>query len=142
MENKTPINFEEMIACTATVRERMKKSKKPAKSLKSLSFDEDLDNDSDLKTAIIRKINGSHLTYSDLYAYCTKVKGGDISEGQKFACNIISGLKHRPTMIDTRVSLLCDFLSCDLLIRERKKIEPTKAAISLEDADAEDEKID
>ena len=67
------------------------KEKKPSTSLRPLKFDIDPE-DSPLKQDLVRRINEKNLTYSDLYAYCTKVKNGDIAEGQKFGYNIISGL--------------------------------------------------
>ena len=61
--------------------------------------------------------------YSDIYNYCTTLKGGDISEGQKLGYNIISGLKNRHTFIDTTLTLLADFLDLDILFVDRKKAE-------------------
>jgi hypothetical protein len=89
------------------------KEKKPSTSVKPLQFDTDPD-DSPLKAAIIERINARDLTYSDIYAYCTEIKGGDIAEGQKLGYNIISGLKNRHTMIDTTFSMLCDFLKLEV----------------------------
>lgn len=96
------------------------KEKKPSTSLRPLKFDVDPD-DSPLKQDLVRRINEKNLTYSDLYAYCTKVKNGDIAEGQKFGYNLISGLKNRRSMIDTTYSLLIDFLELELVLVERKK---------------------
>ena len=102
------------------------KEKKPSTSVKPLQFDPDPD-DSPLKAAIIERINAKDLTYSDIYAYCTEIKGGDIAEGQKLGYNIISGLKNRHTMIDTTFSMLCDFL----------KLEVRLVPIATEDEDEE-----
>lgn len=108
------------------------KKKKPSTSIKPLKFDRHPD-DSPLKDELIKRINERNLTYSDIYAYCTKLKGGDISEGQKLGYNIISGLKNRHTMIDTTFSMLCDFLNLDIMLVERE---------SVEDSDEEDLDID
>jgi len=96
------------------------KEKKPSTSVKPLQFDPHPD-DSPLKAAIIDRINAKNLTYADIYTYCTDLKGGDISEGQKLGYNIISGLKNRHTMIDTTFSMLCDFLSLDVILIPRKE---------------------
>ena len=98
------------------------KQKKPSTSVKPLKFDPHQE-DSPLKAAIIERINARNLTYSDIYNYCTDLKGGDIAEGQKLGYNIISGLKNRHTMIDTTFSMLCDFLGYDVMLIERKKDE-------------------
>lgn len=98
------------------------KSKKPSTSIKPLKFDPSPD-DSPLKAEIVRRINEKNLTYSDLYAYCTKVKDGDIAEGQKFGYNIISGLRNRPSMMDTTFTMLCDFLNLDVLLVSREESE-------------------
>ena len=112
-------NFEPIVANIEKVKKmKAAKAKKPSTSIKPLKFDESSE-DSPLKTEIIRRINSKNLTYSDLYAYCTKVKGGDISEGQTFGYNIISGLKKRHTMLDTTFLILCDFLSLDINLVER-----------------------
>lgn len=94
------------------------KAKKPSTSVKPLKFNPHPE-DSPLKAAIIERINAKNLTYSDIYAYCTELKGGDISEGQKLGYNIISGLKNRHTMIDTTFTMLCDFLKLDVMLIER-----------------------
>lgn len=94
------------------------KEKKPSTSLRPLKF-EISPEDSPLKQDLVRRINEKNLTYSDIYAYCTKIKGGDIAEGQKFGYNLISGLKNRRSMIDTTYSLLIDFLGLDIILVER-----------------------
>ena len=99
-----------------------KSKKKPSTSIKPLKFDPSPE-DSPLKAEIIRQINMRNLTYSDIYNYCTTLKGGDIAEGQKLGYNIISGLKTRHTMIDTTFSRLCDFLNLDITLVERQPIE-------------------
>lgn len=101
-----------------------KSKKKPSTSIKPLKFDPSPE-DSPLKAEIIRQINMRNLTYSDIYNYCTALKGGDIAEGQKLGYNIISGLKTRHTMIDTTFSRLCDFLNLDITLVERQPIEKT-----------------
>lgn len=95
------------------------KQKKPSTSIRPLKFEAHPD-DSPLKAEIVRRINEKNLTYSDIYAYCTNLKNGDISEGQKLGYNIISGLKNRHTMIDTTFSMLCDFLELDVMLVSRK----------------------
>lgn len=95
------------------------KQKKPSTSIRPLKFEAHPD-DSPLKAEIVRRINEKNLTYSDIYAYCTNLKSGDISEGQKLGYNIISGLKNRHTMIDTTFSMLCDFLELDVMLVSRK----------------------
>ena len=101
---------------------KAKKDKKPSTSVKPLKFDPHPE-DSPLKAAIVERINERDLVYSDLYDYCTEIKDGDIAEGQKFGYNIISGLRHRHTMIDTTFSMLCDFLVLDVILVERKEDE-------------------
>jgi hypothetical protein len=96
------------------------KQKKPSTSVKPLKFDPHPE-DSPLKAAIVERINAKNLTYSEIYNYCTDLKGGDVLEGQKLGYNIISGLKNRHTMIDTTFSMLCDFLGYDIMLVERKK---------------------
>lgn len=94
------------------------KQKKPSTSIRPLKFEPNSE-DSPLKAEIVRRINEKNLTYSDIYAYCTTLKNGDISEGQKLGYNIISGLKNRHTMIDTTFSMLCDFLNLDVMLVDR-----------------------
>lgn len=101
---------------------KAKKSKKPSTSVKPLTFEPHPD-DSPLKAAIVERINAKDLVYSDLYDYCSDIKGGDTSEGQKLGYNIISGLRHRRSMLDTTFSMLCDFLEIDVLLVERKEDE-------------------
>jgi hypothetical protein len=98
------------------------KQKKPSTSIRPLKFEESPE-DSPLKSEIIKRINEKNLTYSDIYAYCTALKGGDIAEGQKLGYNIISGLKNRHTFIDTTLTLLADFLKLDILFVDRKETE-------------------
>ena len=105
------------------------KKKKPSTSVKPLKFDID-PNDSPLKTEIIRRINERNLTYSDIYAYCTNVKGGDNAEGQNLGYNIIYGLKHRHTMIDVTLAMLADFLDLDILFVERKHADDEEEEVS------------
>jgi hypothetical protein len=94
------------------------KAKKPSTSAKPLKFDPN-PNDSELKAAIIKRINDANLTYADIYKYCTELKNGDIAEGQRFGYNIISGLKHRPTMIDNTFLILCNFLGLEITLVPR-----------------------
>lgn len=96
------------------------KKKRPSTSIRPLKFKED-SADSPLKAEIIRRINEKNLTYADMYEYCTKVRGNDIAEGQNLGYNIIYGLKHRHTMIDTTFTMLCDFLNLDITLTERPK---------------------
>lgn len=95
------------------------KQKKPSTSIRPLKFETNPD-DSPLKEEIIKRINEKNLTYSDLYNFCTELKGGDNSEGQKFGYNLISGLSKRHTMIDTTFALLCDFLGLEICLVEKK----------------------
>ena len=95
------------------------KQKKQSTSIKPLKFEEN-PNDTPLKAEIIRRINAKNLVYSDLYNYCAKLKGGDINEGQKFGYNLISGLRNRNSMIDSTLSLLCDFVGIDILFVDRQ----------------------
>jgi hypothetical protein len=118
---KTRYDLSEVVANIDKVKlQKAAKEKKPSTSIKPLTFDLHPD-DSPLKAAIIERINANNLTYSDIYNYCTDLKGGDISEGQKLGYNIISGLKNRHSMIDTTFSMLCDFLKLDILLVERKE---------------------
>lgn len=123
MKNKENFNFDEVLVNLDKVKEiKASKEKKSNKSIKPLNF-EPLPGDSPLKAEIIRRINEKNLTYGDLYEYCTKIKGGNVDEGQNFGYNIISGLRKRHTMIDTTFAMLCDFLEIDikLVSREDKK---------------------
>lgn len=94
--------------------------KKPSRSLIPLKIEPN-PNDSPLKSEIVRRINERNLIYSDLYNYCTKLKDGDCTEGQKLGYNIISGLKKRPSMMDTTFLMLCDFLELDVHLVSRNK---------------------
>lgn len=119
MGNKPQYDLSSIVANIDKVKEmKATKQKKPSTSIKPLKFDPNPE-DSPLKAEIVRRINEKNLTYSDLYAYCTKVKDGDIAEGQKFGYNIISGLKNRKSMIDTTFTMLCDFLNLDVLLIDR-----------------------
>lgn len=97
---------------------KAKTVKKPSTSVKPLKFDPN-PNDSPLKEEIVRQINARNLTYSDIYEYCTKIKNGDIAEGQRLGYNLITGLKKRNTMLDTTFSMLCDFLQLDVVLVRR-----------------------
>jgi hypothetical protein len=123
MENKKPtkMDFSTVIANVDKVKAaKAAREKKPSTSVKPLKFERHED-DSPLKAAIIERINAKDMTYSDIYAYCTTLKDGDIAEGQKLGYNIISGLKNRHSMIDTTFTMLCDFLNLDVHLVERKK---------------------
>lgn len=120
MEKKSRLDFSSVVANIDKVKElKAKKQKKPSVSLKPLKFEENSE-DTPLKAEIVRRINAKNLNYSDMYAYCTKLRNGDIAEGQKLGYNIISGLKNRHSMIDSTLSLLADFLQLDILFVERK----------------------
>lgn len=116
------LDFEEMIAASDEIRAKKVKVKKPPTSVKPLKFDI-LDGDSDLKVAIVKKINEKNLVYSDLYSFCAKLKDGDIEAGNKMASNLINGLKNRHTFIDTTLSLLCNFLNIDIHFVDKKQDE-------------------
>lgn len=123
---KSVISEEKLIHIAQDVDKIKKKKavtkKRQSTSTKPLKFEVNV-NDSPLKAAIIDRINARDLTYADIYKYCTEVKGGDVSEGQRYGYNIISGLKTRPSMIDTTFSLLCDFLNLDIMLVERKSVD-------------------
>lgn len=120
MEEKRKFDLSGVVANIDKVKQmKAAKPKKANTSIRPLKFDRDPD-DSPLKDEIIRRINERDLTYSDIYEYCTKLKGGDTAEGQKLGYNIISGLRKRHTMIDTTFSMLCDFLRLDIMLIERK----------------------
>jgi hypothetical protein len=117
---KKKFDFSTVIANVDKVKAaKAAKEKKPSTSVKPLKFTPHTE-DSPLKAAVIERINAKDMTYSDIYQYCTDIKGGDIAEGQKLGYNIISGLKNRHTMIDTTFSMLCDFLGLDIMLVERK----------------------
>lgn len=125
MENKKNNNYDlsSIVANIEKVKEmKAARQKKPSTSIKPLKFTPNPD-DSPLKAELIRRINAKNLTYSDIYEYCTKLKNGDITEGQRFGYNIISGLRNRSTMIDTTFSMLCDFLELDIMLVSRNKAE-------------------
>jgi hypothetical protein len=118
-KNDKRFDFSTVIANVDRVKAaKAAKEKKPSTSVKPLQFDPHQE-DSPLKAAIIERINSRNLTYSDIYVYCTELKGGDIAEGQKLGYNIISGLKNRHTMIDTTFTMLCDFLQLDVMLINR-----------------------
>jgi len=120
-KNDKRFDFSTVIANVDRVKAaKAAKEKKPSTSVKPLKF-EPHQEDSPLKAAIVERINSRDLTYSDIYTYCTELKGGDIAEGQKLGYNIISGLKNRHTMIDTTFTMLCDFLQLDVMLIERAK---------------------
>lgn len=105
MENNQKYDLAAIVANIEKVKAmKASKAKKPSTSIKPLKFDPSPD-DSPLKAEIVRRINEKNLTYSDIYNYCTKIKNGDNSEGQKLGYNIISGLKNRHTMICKMVTL-------------------------------------
>lgn len=119
-ENKNNFDLSSIVANIDKVKQmKAAKQKKPSTSIRPLKFDPHPD-DSPLKAEIIKRINAKNLTYSDIYAYCTTLKNGDISEGQKLGYNIISGLKNRRSMIDVTFSMLCDFLKLDVMLVDRK----------------------
>lgn len=123
MTDKTSFDMSSAVANIEKVKKmKAAKAKKPSTSIKPLKIDPN-DEDTPLKAEIVRRINEKNLTYSDIYAYCTELKGGDIAEGQKFGYNLISGLKNRRSMIDSTLSILCDFLDLDILFVEKKPIE-------------------
>ena len=123
MTNKNnAFNFDTYLKNADKVKEqKAKKAEKTVtQSSKPLTFTTS-DLDSPLKAAIVHRINEKKLTYSDLYEYCTNIKGGDSAEGQKFGYNLISGLRNRHSMIDTTAILLCDFLDLDIHLVPRVK---------------------
>lgn len=124
--NKKQFDLSSVVANIDKVKQmKAAKPKKANTSIRPLQFDQDPD-DSPLKDELIRRINEKNLTYSDIYDYCTKLKGGDTSEGQKLGYNVISGLRKRHTMIDTTFSMLCDFLNLDIMLVERQPQEDTE----------------
>jgi len=119
-EKKNKLDFSSVVANIDKVKEmKAKKQKKPSTSIKPLKFEESPE-DTPLKAELVRRINAKNLTYSDIYDYCTKLKDGDISEGQTLGYNIITGLRKRHSMIDSTVTLLADFLGLDILFVERR----------------------
>ena len=118
---KEKFNFELIIANTDKIKEikNFTKEKRTSTSVKPLKFLPN-EKDSPLKAVIVERINSKNLTYSDLYNYCSNLRGGDDAEGQRLGSNIINGLRNRPAMLDTTLSMLCDFLSIDIMFRERK----------------------
>lgn len=124
MKKKEDFNFNPIVADIERVKamKAAKTKKKPSTSIKPLKF-EPSPEDSPLKAEIIRQINSKNLTYSDIYNYCTKLKDGDIAEGQKLGYNVITGLKTRHTMIDTTFSMLCDFLDLDISLIDRHPVD-------------------
>jgi hypothetical protein len=122
MSKNNGFDFSTVIANVDKVKKSkgLKKNKIPSTSIKPLTFEPHPD-DSPLKAAIVERINAQDMIYSDLYNYCTDLKGGDHAEGQKFGYNIISGLRNRHTMIDTTFSMLCDFLNLDIMLVQRQR---------------------
>lgn len=120
-KNNNNLDFTTIVANVDRVKKaKASKKKKPSTSVKPLSFDPHPE-DSPLKAAIIDRLNANDMVYSDLYNYCSEIKGGDYAEGQKLGYNIISGLRHRHSMLDTTFSMLCDFLNLDVMLVERKE---------------------
>jgi len=123
MGKNNKMDFTTIVANVDRVkRSKASKKKKPSTSVKPLAFEPHSD-DSPLKAAIVDRINSQDMTYSDLYNYCSDIKDGDYAEGQKLGYNIISGLRHRHSMLDTTFSMLCDFLDLDVMLLERKEDE-------------------
>lgn len=141
MEEKK-IDFAEMIKASAEIRAKLNTTKKPPTSVKPLKF-EKLEGDSALKQAIIDRINSANLTYSDLYNYCARMKNGDVEAGNKMGSNLINGLRNRHTMIDTTLSLLCDFLDYDIYFIPRSKEKKEEAeGITLIHEDGSSEEVE
>lgn len=133
MDKKNVYDLSSIVANIDQVKKlKASKQKQPSKSIRPLKFDPHPE-DSPLKAEIVRRINEKNLTYSDIYQYCTNIKNGDISEGQKLGYNIISGLKNRHSMIDTTFSMLCDFLGLDVMLVDRKKVEENEEENEEED---------
>ena len=133
MDKKNVYDLSSIVANIDQVKKlKASKQKQPSKSIRPLKFDPHPE-DSPLKAEIVRRINEKNLTYSDIYQYCTNIKNGDISEGQKLGYNIISGLKNRHSMIDTTFSMLCDFLGLDVMLVDRKKVEENEEESEEED---------
>jgi hypothetical protein len=106
-------------------------------SLLPLQFKADPE-DSTLKAALIEQINSRGLTYSDLFAYCSKIMNGDSIRGQKLGYNLITGMRKRRSMLDTTFSLWCDFLNLSILIVDKnyKYKKPKKSSSAAEEAPA------
>ena len=137
-ETSNGYDLSQIVANIEKVKELKKqKPRKPSVSVRPLKFDPDPE-DSPLKAEIIRRINAKNLVYSDLYAYCTNLKGGDVVEGQKLGYNIISGLKNRHTFIDTTLTLLADFLKLDILFVDRAQDD---SDLEIEDPFKDDEEV-
>jgi len=122
IEKNEKFNFDTIKANIDKIKEikSVTKEKKLSTSIKPLKFTPN-ENDSPLKAIIIERINSMNLTYSDLYNYCTTFRGDDPVEGQRLGSNIINGLRNRPTMLDTTLSMLCNFLNLDILFKEKSK---------------------
>jgi hypothetical protein len=121
VKNSKDFDFSKIIADVDKVKlAKAAKKKKPSTSVKPLKFEAQTE-DSPLKTTVIDIINDRDLTYADIYQYCTDLKDGDISEGQKLGYNIISGLRSRHTMLDTTFSMLCDFLNLEVMLVSRSR---------------------
>lgn len=121
MKKEENFDLSPIVANISKVKEmKAAKKKKPVVSTKALQF-EISPEDSPLKVEIVKRINQENLTYSDLYNYCTELKGGDAHEGQELGYNIIYGLKTRRSMMDTTFALLCDFLKLDIQLVKREE---------------------
>ena len=73
--NKEVIDMSAIVANVDKVRKmKAAKAKKPSTSIKPLKIEPN-DDDTPLKAEIVRRINAKNLTYSDIYAYCTTLKG-------------------------------------------------------------------
>lgn len=112
--------------------------KTPKYSTKPLKI-EPSELDSPLKQAIVAKINEKNLTYGDMYRYCTKVKNGNVLEGQRFGYNVIACLRTRHTMIDTTLSMLCDFLNLRILFVDSEPEDEVSEEESEETVEDEEE---
>jgi len=115
-----PLDFTAIIGNIDKIKaSKAPKDKKPSTSAKPFHFDTSPE-DSELKAALIERINSQNYTYADIYAFCTDLKNGDIVEGQRLGYNIISGLKKRHTMIDTTFMMLCNFLGLEVRLTKRR----------------------
>jgi len=108
---------------------KKEKPKKGSKSIKPLTITP-TDEDTPIKTAIVNQINSRNLTYDDLKEYCFNLKGNQ-EEGIRLCYNIISGLRYRPSMMDSTVSILMDFLNVDMLLVPRNEDSITAASYNL-----------
>ena len=99
-----------------------KSKKKPSSSVKPLHFEINQD-DSPLKTELVKIINERNYTYADICNYCSFIKGGDYDAGYRLGYNLITGLAKRHTMIDTTLTLIADFLGMDVVFVPKPSIE-------------------